>query len=107
MNAGLRTYKHASCRVHAPTSVPEHLQGQVRELISLRSDNQGNGEARDLMHRVCKEADHFKMVLMLTAKPFEAGIPEDKLKSFYKRFGFFVASDKAPDVMVRAPRKLH
>ena len=104
MNQGLRRYRKASCRICVPVSLPEALQSQVRELVSVISEAPRKGHATALMHKVCDEADDAWLTLMLLVKPFDQGMTEEQLMHFYERFDFFVAGHD-PTIMVRAPHK--
>lgn len=90
MEVGIRTYKRASLRVAIPLSLPEYMQPHMRELISIRSEDQRSGQATRLMHQVCQEADTARMTLILQVKPFADGLTEEQLQRWYSKFGFEV-----------------
>ena len=65
MPVGPRTKNSASARIAVPRSLPPHLRSQVRELVAVKSDNPGRGEADALLDSICCEADETKTALML------------------------------------------
>ena len=105
MNPGLRKHKQASLRIVEPMGLPDHLRSNVRELASLKSENQRKGHASALMHQVCAEADMAAKTLMLLVDQPEGTEPDnEQIKKFYSRFGFNVAQD-SPCLMLRLPQK--
>lgn len=102
---GLRTHKRASLRVMETTSVPEDMRASIREIVSLASDERGNGHATALMHQVCAEADMAGLVLLLEAKPFAEGMTQEQLEKFYERLGFVKIQDE-PVLMARQAQAL-
>lgn len=88
MTPGPRVHKQASLRVVIPQGVPESMRQGMREIVGVTSENPRKGHATALMHTVCAEADHTRMVLMLEAKPFAEGMTQEQLETWYARFGF-------------------
>lgn len=111
MNPGLRYYKRASCRIAIPEGLPVEFQDQVREVLSVASDDKRGGQASALMYQICTEADFAWITLMLHVKPFADGMGDEQLKSWYGKFGF-VEIQADPLLMARSPqppkiRRLH
>lgn len=84
MPVGPRTKNSASARIAVPRSLPPHLRSQVRELVAVKSDNPGNGEADALLDAICCEADETKTALMLMVD----GGDRERLANWYQRHGF-------------------
>jgi GNAT superfamily N-acetyltransferase len=103
---GLRTHKRASLRIAEPTSVPDDMRANLREIVSLQSDDHGKGHAKALLHQVCAEADRANVVLMLHVKPFADGMTLEQLEKFYEGHGFARIQDE-PLLMARAVQTLH
>ena len=84
MPVGPRTKNSASARIAVPRSLPPHLRSQVRELVAVKSDNPGKGEADALLDAICCEADETKTALMLMVD----GGDRERLANWYQRHGF-------------------
>ena len=84
MPVGPRTKNSASARIAVPRSLPPHLRSQVRELVAVKSDNPGRGEADALLDSICCEADETKTALMLMVD----GGDRERLANWYQRHGF-------------------
>lgn len=84
MPVGPRTKNSASARIAVPRSLPLHLRSKVRELIAVKSDNPGKGEADALLDAICCEADETKTALMLMVD----GGDRERLANWYQRHGF-------------------
>lgn len=103
-----RKYKneHASCTVHVNTELPKAMQSRVREVRAVWTDKEHRrqGYATELMKAVCEDADLENKVLILQPRTFDttSGVGNEKLISWYKRFGF-VLTQKQPALMARAP----
>lgn len=106
MTPGPRRHKSASLRVAHPSGYDlsaEELE-RLREIISVKSECQGRGDAARLMYAVCDEADREWITLVLTVAPFGDGLTEEQLKRFYARFGF-IEFQAEPCLMTRAPQR--
>lgn len=84
MPVGDRTHASASARIAVPRSLPLHLRAKVRELVAVKSDNPGNGEADALLDKICVEADNTKTALMLMVDSGD----KERLANWYIRHGF-------------------
>jgi N-acetylglutamate synthase-like GNAT family acetyltransferase len=84
MPVGPRTKNSASARIAVPRSLPPHLRSKMRELVAVKSDNPGNGEADALLDAICCEADETKTALMLMVD----GGDRERLANWYQRHGF-------------------
>jgi N-acetylglutamate synthase-like GNAT family acetyltransferase len=84
MAVGDRTHAGASARVAVPRSLPMHLRAKVRELVAVKSINQGNGEADTLLTEICAEADDTDTTLMLMVDDGD----RERLANWYIRHGF-------------------
>lgn len=103
MNPGLRIHKQASVRVAIAEGLPSEMWEQTRELISMQSDDRGRGHATALMWQVCAEADRAWLTLFIKPEPFDDGMPADRLRKWYSKFGF-VEIQAEPCLMVRSPQ---
>lgn len=104
MNPGLREHRSASLRVAIAEGLPLDMRDQVRELLSVRSDNPRKGHATALLHTVCAEADKWWITLMIQPRKFDDGMDDEKLMPFYERFGFVVFQTEPVMLMVRSPQ---
>jgi hypothetical protein len=102
MTPGERKFKRASCNVVIPQSVPPHLRDQVREIVSMHSEDKGKGHATELLEGICTEADVNAMTLMLMVRAYGDGMSELSLCQWYGKHGFFIAGSE-PCIMLRAP----
>lgn len=105
MTPGLRTHHSASLRVAVPTGLPEEMQSQVCELISVRSDSPRKGHATALMWTVCAEADREWITLMICPRKFDDGMDDEKLVPWYEKFGFVVFQQEPVMLMARSPQR--
>lgn len=103
MTPGPRNYKQASLRVAIPEGLPDEYHDGIRELVSVLSEQRGNGDATALMHSVCAEADMARKVLLLLVRPFADGMDEERLCKFYEKHGFQVVQEE-PCLMARQPQ---
>lgn len=104
MNAGLRQYKQASCRIAIPTGLPEDMQDRLREVLAVTSEAKRGGEATALLHQITTEADFAWMVLLIHVKPFDVGMTIEQLEKFYGEFGFETIQNE-PLLMTRQPQR--
>lgn len=100
MAPGRRELGSATCRIAIPTGLPEHMQESAREIIDVTASNPRKGHATSLLYKVCEEADRTCTTLILTAKPFQDGMTEEQLITWYSRFGFIPIQDE-PVIMAR------
>ena len=84
MHVGPRSHARATARIAVPVALPMHLRAKMRELIGVRSDNPGNGEADALLTTICAEADDTKTSLMLMVDTGD----KERLANWYQRHGF-------------------
>jgi len=101
MEAGLRTYKQATLRIAIPTSLPEHMQAHMREIMSVHSANPRKGQATALMYQVCQEADDDLKTLILVVEPFGDEMTTEQLTKWYKKFGFNILQEEPKLMMAR------
>ena len=104
MNPGQRIHKQASLTVAVPTGLPEDMQQDFVEILSIRSENPRKGHATALMHIVCAEADHAGKILMLKVGAFDDGMSDEQLAKWYSRFGFVEVQKEPAMLMARAPQ---
>lgn len=102
MQIGPRTHKRASLRIADPTALPEDMRSQVREIVSLTSEDRGKGHAKALMWQVCAEADRHWITLLLKVEPGQ-DTEAEKLEQFYAKLGFKRIQDE-PVLMARSPQ---
>lgn len=108
MKTGERKVGPAHCRVRQSNALPQHLRGNVREVVDLEVPvaEQGKGYATTLMHAVCREADHHGIVLMLTPYPFgdNINLSQQQLADWYvKSFGFQPVQAEPSVLLARMP----
>jgi len=104
MNQGLRQHKSASLRIAMPESLPEDMRDGVSEIVGVSSGNQRKGHATALLHKVCKEADRDRQVLMLRVESYDDGMSNDQLISWYGKIGFAVIQREPAVLMAREPK---
>lgn len=106
MPIGPRGYHSARLTVAVPVGLPEHLQGGIRELLSLEVpvEDRRQGLATTLIERTALEADAAGMILFVHVLPYDAeGFKDvDTLERFYAKFGFVVIQEQ-PRLMARQP----
>lgn len=97
---GKRSSGPASLKLSKTDELPADLREGIRELTELVTleAERGKGHASMLMQKVCSEADKAGLVLLL--QPRSEVIPQDKLLSFYEKFGFQVVQPN-PIIMAR------
>lgn len=101
MPVGPRAYAAASARIAVPVALPHHLRAKVRELVAVRSDNPGHGDADNLLTVICSEADRTTTALMLTVEP-QGDTDKGRLARWYQSHGFTPIQAK-PLLMSRMP----
>lgn len=84
MPVGVRAHAKASARIAVPRALPMHLRAKLREVVAVKSDNPGNGEADALLGTICQEADRTRTALMLMVDGGDVG----RLARWYQRHGF-------------------
>lgn len=91
MRIGPRTYGAASCKINFCEVLPNRRH-DLRELTHVWCDpaKREQGQASEMMQKLCDEADAKLMVLLLSAKPYgdDKGPDVEGLKKFYSKFGF-------------------
>jgi len=110
MNVGPREYRRASLRIAIADGVPEDMRERVREILSVQSSTQRQGDATALMWQTCAEADMHWITLLIHVKPFSRGMDEERLERWYAKFGFIKIQDKTDDgaaavLMARNPQR--
>jgi len=86
MKYGTRELNGASCKVLKPAALPAHMHNDIREItkVEVPAELRRQGLATALMESVCKEADKFKMVLILTVEPYGDGtMSREELVNWY------------------------
>lgn len=84
MPVGERRHASASARIAVPRALPMRLRAKVRELIAVKSDNPGKGEADGLLADICAEANATGTTLMLMVDDGD----KQRLANWYQRHGF-------------------
>lgn len=105
MHPGIRQLRSASLMLSEPESVPAHMRPQLREVSALYvpTADRRKGYAAELLDRVCDEANACGMTLMLIVRPYEEGITQAELESFYERHGFKKIQEAPTVLMAKAP----
>lgn len=96
MRAGVREFRDASLKIVVPMGLPEHMRDRMREITHLyvKPESRGQKLATALMNFICQEADANLITLVLTARNFEDGGPDEaQLITWYERFGFTKLQD--------------
>jgi len=96
MRPGGREFRDAALTVSIPQSVPEHMRERTREIshVFVKTEARGKRMATALMNFTCQEADANLMTLILTAREYDEGGPDEaKLVEWYTKFGFQVLQD--------------
>ena len=101
----LGKYQHgkATCVLNRSVQVPSEMRNGIREISSLQTpaESRRNGDATQLLHSICEEADTQRIVLLLHAEPFgDSALDADQLESWYAKFGFMVIQAE-PKLMAR------
>jgi ribosomal protein S18 acetylase RimI-like enzyme len=101
MRPGRREFKQASLTVAIPEALPAHMRDRTREITHVYCEPEGRGKrlATALMNFVCQEADAGSFTLVLTAREYDEGGPnEAQLIAWYEKFGFtkLQDTDKGP-----------
>lgn len=104
MEPGLRQHRSASLRVAIPEGLPVRLHDRTRELLAVRSEDQGNGDATGLLCMVCHEADKAGLALLVQVDPFDEGLEKGELQRWYASHGF-ERIQREPLLMARGPRQ--
>lgn len=106
-------HETATCRISVCTAIPQHMQGQTRELTKLHVpvEDRRKGYATALMHLACSQADQTNITLILWVNPFgDMDLSKTQLRDWYARFGF-IEIQEDPCLMARmpgsTPRSLH
>lgn len=101
----LGKYQHgqASCVLQRSVQIPADMRNGIRELSKLQTpiERRKNGDATQLLHAICEEADTQGIVLMLHVEPF--GDPDmgvSQLEAWYAKFGFMLIQAE-PKLMAR------
>ncbi len=106
MQNGPRTYNAASLIVGDCKALPTRMRPLTREISQLQTEyeSQGKGDATELMHRVCREADLVGITLVLWPRPYgDIALSAGQLAEWYaKRFGFALIQ-ATPPLMARMP----
>lgn len=104
MKYGTRELNGASCKVLKPTALPVHMHNDIREItkVEVPADLRRQGLATALMESVCREADKFKMVLILTVEPYGDGaMSREDLAEWYATTFNFHELPGSPGLMAR------
>lgn len=104
MIPGPREHRSASLHVSMATGLPDDMQPLTREILSVQSTNPRKGHATALLWEVCVEADKWWITLIVQPKKFADGMDEEKLESWYSRFGFEKIQDEPCVLLVRSPQ---
>lgn len=93
----------ATCVLQRSVQIPVEMRDGIRELTKLHTpiERRKNGDASQLLHDVCDEADRQNLVLLLHCAPFgDADLGASQLQAWYERFGFMVIQAE-PKLMAR------
>lgn len=107
MKYGTRTHGHSSCQINKPTSLPEHMWRDFREVTHVQTpvEHRRGGEATVLMEKVCKEADEKRMMLLLIPEPYgDIGMDREQLIAWYVNKFEFTPIQQDPVILVRMYR---
>jgi GNAT superfamily N-acetyltransferase len=91
MRPGAREFRDASLTVSIPQTIPEHMRERTREIshVFVKAESRGKRLATALMNFVCQEADADLKTLILTAREYDEGGPDEAvLVAWYEKFGF-------------------
>ena len=99
---GQHTNGKSALKITYPIGLPGHMRKNIREVTSLYTGNKfrGKGYASKLLQEVCISADKHAIVLLIAPKPFDNGLDQEQLISFYSRHGFVKIQDN-PVLMAR------
>ncbi len=106
MKYGTREFGEASCKVLKPIALPMHLHNDVREItkVFVPKETRGQKLATKLLEQVCREADKFKMILMIHVHPFDDEPMDIKqLANWYGSTFNFNQIQEDPMLMARMP----
>lgn len=114
MRSGVREFRDASLTVSVPTTIPEHMRAGTREIshVFVKAGSRGQRLATALMNFICQEADANRMTLILVAREYDEGGPDEaKLITWYEKFGFKKLDDTPTGTFmarqVREKSRLH
>lgn len=99
MRLGTHNYGAATLLAGRDRALPDHLSGIIEiSALHVPEAMRRQGQATELMNRVCREADRGGNVLML--------MPDgpEWLEHWYKQFGFVEIQAKPVILMARKPR---
>lgn len=107
MKNGQRTHGAASLIVDDCRALPTKMRPVTREIshVHTPAEHQGKGDATELLHQVCREADLTGITLVLWPQPYgdDIALSRAQLIDWYsKRFGF-VQIQPDPPLMARMP----
>lgn len=107
MKNGQRTHNAASLIVDDCRALPVKMRPVTREIhhVYTPAAHQGQGDATELLHSVCAEADDAGITLVLWPQPYgdDIALSRQQLIDWYsKRFGF-VQIQPDPPLMARMP----
>lgn len=96
MRPGQREFRDASLTVSVPITLPTHMQARTREIshVFVKAEARGQRLATALMNFICQEADANRFTLVLTAREYDEGGPDEtRLVTWYQKFGFQTLQD--------------
>lgn len=104
-DSGLRMNECCSLRICTPEGYPPDVQRMAREIIEVYTlpELRGQGFAKELMEKVCAEADASAMALLIHVEPSDETTEKIRLQKFYAKFGFAVFQSE-PLLMCRTPK---
>lgn len=108
MRPGRRELGVASVMVSISDAVPLHMKAGTREVSHLEvpAEHRRKHLGTALMNLICQEADANRITLLLTARPYDEGGPdEDELIAWYALFGFTELQDTPKGMMM--VRRVH
>jgi GNAT superfamily N-acetyltransferase len=91
MRAGVREFRDASLTVSVSQTIPEHMRERTREIshVFVKAASRRQHLATALLNFVCQEADANRITLILTAREYDEGGPDEAaLVAWYEKFGF-------------------
>jgi hypothetical protein len=108
MKSGIRRVGAATCMIRQSDAFPDHLKAGIREISRLQTHHtsQNKGYATSLVHQICREADHDRIVLVLWPNPFgdSISLSRTQLQEWYEREFGFTAIQHDPLLMARQPQ---
>ena len=92
LDAEWRMNEGSQLRIRPPEGFPDEIRAVARELTEFytKPEFRNQGMGRELMEKVCKEADEAGFALIIHVKPEDETTEKVRLQKFYAKFGFAV-----------------